>query len=789
MRRNLSYMVLILSLMITACPVVSGQSENVYDLLAGKLSGVRVSGTDGNPNSMQSITVRGGGSPIRSLSCPLFVVDGVILDNAVNCSQDAFWQYGESAYTSILDPLAFLSVYDIEKIEVLKDQSATALYGSRGAAGVILITTRKGNDRKFHAQWNSDVTVTPGVSHSHSVNIGGSTENLQFNLSGFFRDIDRNIENLGSTYSGGKASIQSSGNSSVNFGANSIFVIGNSSNPMATACFGNPSQGYAMRDETAFETELNGWYDDYDDHNKEIRSLNSVYLDIALGHFVKWKTEAGVDFRKNSRVIWFGNGTLFGQQNNGAAAQTSSSIFSYNASTAFSYGQYLAQKHLIKANLLADVSGNVNSYNTMNGVNFFTHELRGNGLSLMQCEKKLHSFATDYFNFGSTLSAGYDYDSILGVNGGLRAELTPKYDDRVQLYPFADAYLDVSRAFFAGSKGVSTLKLNGGFGVSGSQVAMPYELCSSYITGSYPAVEYGAEPYHKGFNRIVSTGWHLSAEAGFADDRILVAASFYDSRVADTFEILSFGSKGDVYWKESPRSTLHTFASSFHKRGVEVDLNASAVKCKNFTWDISANLSYETNVFTEIAKEDLMGACVGGGICANMNITGQPMGTIIGYVQGEDGNLKDVNRDTKITKADKVILGNSLPDLYGSLGMNFRFYGISVDMLFRGTVGHDLVNLNAMTEAGASEVTSAYVEDADWLRLSRLSIGYDIPLNLKWLDDLNVNISAMDLFTLTPYSGWNPDVNSYGPGMARGGYDYGSLPLVPRVMIGVCAKF
>ena len=782
-------MVLILSLMITACPVVSGQSENVYDLLAGKLSGVRVSGTDGNPNSMQSITVRGGGSPIRSLSCPLFVVDGVILDNAVNCSQDAFWQYGESAYTSILDPLAFLSVYDIEKIEVLKDQSATALYGSRGAAGVILITTRKGNDRKFHAQWNSDVTVTPGVSHSHSVNIGGSTENLQFNLSGFFRDIDRNIANLGSTYSGGKASIQSSGNSSVNFGANSIFVIGNSSNPMATACFGNPSQGYAMRDETAFETELNGWYDDYDDHNKEIRSLNSVYLDIALGHFVKWKTEAGVDFRKNSRVIWFGNGTLFGQQNNGAAAQTSSSIFSYNASTAFSYGQYLAQKHLIKANLLADVSGNVNSYNTMNGVNFFTHELRGNGLSLMQCEKKLHSFATDYFNFGSTLSAGYDYDSILGVNGGLRAELTPKYDDRVQLYPFADAYLDVSRAFFAGSKGVSTLKLNGGFGVSGSQVAMPYELCSSYITGSYPAVEYGAEPYHKGFNRIVSTGWHLSAEAGFADDRILVAASFYDSRVADTFEILSFGSKGDVYWKESPRSTLHTFASSFHKRGVEVDLNASAVKCKNFTWDISANLSYETNVFTEIAKEDLMGACVGGGICANMNITGQPMGTIIGYVQGEDGNLKDVNRDTKITKADKVILGNSLPDLYGSLGMNFRFYGISVDMLFRGTVGHDLVNLNAMTEAGASEVTSAYVEDADWLRLSRLSIGYDIPLNLKWLDDLNVNISAMDLFTLTPYSGWNPDVNSYGPGMARGGYDYGSLPLVPRVMIGVCAKF
>ena len=801
MRNNLSYLALSLSFFVAAYSVAFGQSsvvisdfersayENVYDLLAGKLSGLRVSGTDGNPNSKQSIMVRGGGSPIRSLSSPLFVVDGVVLDNAVNCSQDAFWQYGESAYTSVLNPLAFLSVYDIDKIEVLKDQSATAMYGSRGAAGVILITTRRGQDKKFHSQWNSDVTIAPGLSHSHSVNVGGSTENLQFSLSGFFRNIDHNVANLGSTYSGGKVSVQSSGNASVNFGANSIYVIGNSSNPIGTAWFGSPSQGYAMRNESAFGTELKGWYNDYDDDNKEIRSLNSIYLDVAIGHYVRWTTKAGIDFRKNSRVIWFGNGTLFGGQNNGAAAQTSSSVFSYNASTAFNYGQYIAKKHLIKATLFADVFSDVNTYNTLNGVNFFTHELRGNGLSLMSCEKKLHSFSTDYFNFGSMLSVGYDYDRILGADGGLRAELTPQYDDNVQLYPFADVYLDVRKALFAESKGVSTLRLSGGYGVSGNQVAMPYELCSSYIAGSLPEVENGAEPYHKGFNRIVSSGWHLSAEAGFIDDRILVSASFYDSTVADTFHIQSFGNKDGVYWKSAPRSILHTFTSSFHKSGVEVDLNASAVKCKNFTWDISTNLSYETNIITEIAQEDQKGSCIGGGVCANMNIIGQPLGTIIGYVQEENGSLKDVNRDTKITQADKIILGNSLPNLYGSLGMTFGFYGISVSMLFRGTIGYDLVNLNAMAEAGTSEVTSAYVEDADWLRLSRLSIGYDIPLTLKWLDSLNVNISATDLFSITPYSGWNPDINSYGYGVMRGGYDYGSLPLAPRVILGVCAKF
>lgn len=184
MRKNISYLVLCLSFFIAAYPVASGQSavvisdleriayENVYELIAGKVSGVSVSGTDGNPLSMPFVTVRGVSS-LRSSGRPLFVVDGVVIDDAVNCSQDAFWQYGEKSYTSVLDPLAFLSVYDVEKIEVLKDRSATSLYGSRGAGGVILITTRGNVKKPFHADWNTDVSVTPGLSHSHSVALGG----------------------------------------------------------------------------------------------------------------------------------------------------------------------------------------------------------------------------------------------------------------------------------------------------------------------------------------------------------------------------------------------------------------------------------------------------------------------------------------------------------------------------------------------------------------------------------------------------------------------------------------
>lgn len=98
-------------------------------LLQGKIAGVNITSASGEPGSAQSITIRGQGS-IRSGSQPLFVVDGMALDN--------------SGTGGDMNPLNFLNPQDIESIDVLKDASATAIYGARGANGVVLITTKKG---------------------------------------------------------------------------------------------------------------------------------------------------------------------------------------------------------------------------------------------------------------------------------------------------------------------------------------------------------------------------------------------------------------------------------------------------------------------------------------------------------------------------------------------------------------------------------------------------------------------------------------------------------------------
>lgn len=93
--------------------------------LAGRLAGVQITGTEGTPNAEVIIRVRGGGS-ITQDNSPLYIIDGIQVDNALNT----------------------ISPQDIESIDVLKDASATAIYGSRGANGVVIITTKGGKNTK-----------------------------------------------------------------------------------------------------------------------------------------------------------------------------------------------------------------------------------------------------------------------------------------------------------------------------------------------------------------------------------------------------------------------------------------------------------------------------------------------------------------------------------------------------------------------------------------------------------------------------------------------------------------
>jgi TonB-linked SusC/RagA family outer membrane protein len=106
--------------------------------LGGSVAGLNVTQTSGQPGATSSVRIRGGNS-ITGGNEPLYVIDGLIIYN-----DNSSTRTGISAINGGLNPLAGINAKDIESVEVLKDLSATAIYGSRGANGVILITTKKG---------------------------------------------------------------------------------------------------------------------------------------------------------------------------------------------------------------------------------------------------------------------------------------------------------------------------------------------------------------------------------------------------------------------------------------------------------------------------------------------------------------------------------------------------------------------------------------------------------------------------------------------------------------------
>ena len=130
--------------------IMSGGQMNVAESLEGKIAGVDVKASDGAPGSGVSITVRGANSFTTS-SQPLYIVDGIPFGTDPNGVPSSGANEGQNQSQN---PLSMINPNDIEKIEVLKDASATAIYGSRGANGVVIITTRKGQEGRPRVELN-----------------------------------------------------------------------------------------------------------------------------------------------------------------------------------------------------------------------------------------------------------------------------------------------------------------------------------------------------------------------------------------------------------------------------------------------------------------------------------------------------------------------------------------------------------------------------------------------------------------------------------------------------------
>ena len=123
-----------------------GLVTNAQDMISGKIAGVNITSAGGTPGAGSTIRIRGGSS-LSSSNDPLIVIDGLAMDNA--------------GVKGLSNPLSMVNPADIESFTVLKDASATAIYGSRGSNGVIIITTKKGlRGQAPRVSYNGNVSVS-----------------------------------------------------------------------------------------------------------------------------------------------------------------------------------------------------------------------------------------------------------------------------------------------------------------------------------------------------------------------------------------------------------------------------------------------------------------------------------------------------------------------------------------------------------------------------------------------------------------------------------------------------
>ncbi|MGN7787844.1 SusC/RagA family TonB-linked outer membrane protein [Niabella sp. 22666] len=274
-------------------------------------------------------------------------------------------------------------------------------------------------------------------------------------------------------------------------------------------------------------------------------------------------------------------------------------------------------------------------------------------------------------------------------------------------------------------------------------------------------------------------------------------------------------------------------------RGLELSVTGRIIDNSKITWSVYGSLSTLKNTVDQLENGDIIRSIA--------NVSGiarqaEPIGSFYGYrIKGvfqsaADVNLKkadgtaykpgdyiveDLNGDGKINELDRQIIGNPLPNLYGGFGTGFRYKQVSLDAGFSFAYGQDIYNSfkqqmnrmgdysnqspdvagrwksasdpgNGLSRAAYGDPSSngmaadLWVEDGGYTRLKYLTLGYDLPLKTKWtfIKGIKVNITGENLFTLTSYSGLDPEVISSSDPLLRG-VDFGASPLPKSIILGV----
>ncbi|ALJ03735.1 SusC/RagA family TonB-linked outer membrane protein [Pseudalgibacter alginicilyticus] len=746
-----------------------GVVANAGQLLQGKVAGVNVTSTSGEPGSSQNIIIRGVGS-LRSGTTPLYVVDGFALDNTGN---------GVAS-----NPLNFINPEDIQSIDVLKDASAAAIYGSRAANGVIVITTKKGKSGKtqmnlsvstafstltnkvdvFNAEefrsgvnavggtladggastdWQDELSRT-GVSKKVNFSMSGGAEKSTYSASIGVDDQEGILRNSNlKRYSGRLNLTQKAFDDKFkvefNLTASKLEnVRPNTSSVVDKMLTMNPTDAPYVNGE--INTNLsNDIFNPliaeelYGDFTHNYRLLGNVAPSYEIVDGLVYKLNIGVDYSSTDRDV----------QDKPYASATNITLGSLNTSSTSN------SNTLLENTLTYTLNKNLNSFTFLVGHTYQQTEVSQKSFSLSgfpangvepryQIETATEPTSQSAYATKNELQSffgrlNYAYNDKYLVTATMRADGSSKFGENNKYGYFPSVALGwnlINEDFLIDSETFSNLKLRASWGQTGSQEIPSKITQASYtesITGNdtYPldesATDLSGYPYGSIYVRLanpdiqweVSTQTNIGLDFGLLNNKLTGTIDYFN-KVSENIllEVAPVDpiQPTDKYWTNIPKMEIKN-------SGVEIALDFNNDRGQDFSYNIGGNISLTKNEVIDSPYKILTTGSAQGSGQTGATINGILNGESIGafYVQefigiGSDGlnQFADTNNDGEILDDDRIVAGSALPDYIYAFYMNFKYKNFDLGLNFNGAGGNKIYNHVAMSSFNKGNLANSF---------------------------------------------------------------------------------
>ncbi|WP_157637857.1 SusC/RagA family TonB-linked outer membrane protein [Flexithrix dorotheae] len=715
---------------------------NPQELIQGRAAGVQMVGTSGVIGSQANIRIRGVAS-ISAGGEPLFVIDGVPLNDASGSTG-----YSNDQGAVALNPLQDLNPNDIEDISVLKDAAAVAIYGSRGANGVIMITTKKGKAGKtkinadYYKGWSEPTSLISMMNaeqyktfvNDYRVAQGLAPNNYPeggFDWPGAVVQTG-SVDNFNISASGGNESTKFY--MGMTYMKNKAFTIGNSLDKLNGRI--NLNHDISKRVRIGLNTAISYLDNDrINSDNSTFAPLTSSYLQFPYvqpynedGTFTNTgfianvlaiealSTRKLISRRTTGNIfaeIDIAEGLMFKTDWGIDGVQTEETIRDPEIVSPGGYGyKRIIQdnKWLTTNTLNYNKSFGVHTVDVLVGASFETSNrnnmaVEGSGFVSDKLPNvgsaatpSLTSATGTQWALSSQFSrVNYRYKDKYIVEGSLRRDGSSRFgmDNKWGTFWALSAGWRLSEEdFIKNLDFFDQLKLTASYGTAGNDRVDNFASLGLYeggVDSDYAGIA-GIRPTQAA-NPLL--GWEESSQVDIG-----LSTAILNSRLSVDFNYYVKTTDGMLFDVPLPYTTGFASISQnigkMENRGVDLMINGDIIQGNDFSWTANLNMGFVKNKVLSLPENTSPEGDFLEGSASQRAIVGHSVNTfyLIRYsgINSETGDAEWLTRDGEITNSptasDRVIVGSAIPDLTGGFSNTLKYKGFDLNIFFTFVQGN-----------------------------------------------------------------------------------------------------